>query len=224
LLRFSSISICFCCLLVIVVALAAPLIPREAGPRQIPLPKPKIDQATLDRAATVVGGLLTRSSEPLRLSYSPRTVRERDGQTARATEVCCYDKNGELVSFMCWDVNSGKLLLFSRNNLRGLPAAPAAQKAEYARDAARNWLRMTDLGGACSNWRVTRVDPRTPIRWIVSAECGDRKAHIFVDRKTGAVVSMTTWRDWPAPERELASRAGAAGTAGTRAASRRNTR
>jgi hypothetical protein len=198
------------------------MMPREAGQRQIPLPKPKIDQSTLNRAATTVGALLTRSSEPLRLATSQRTVRERDGNTARATEVSCYDQRGELVSFMCWNVSNGKLMLFSRNNLRSLPANPAAQKASFARDAARDWLRMTDLGGTNSEWRVTRVDPRTSIRWIVSAECGDHKAHIFVDRHTGAVVSMTTWKDWPDPGRELASRSGSADPAGRRAAPRRN--
>jgi hypothetical protein len=196
------------------------LIPRESAAKQAPLPKPNFDQAMLDRAATTLGGVLTGSAKPLRLSSSPRTVRERDGRTARATEVYCYDLAGELVSFMCWDVNNGHLVMFSRNNLSGLRMNPTAQKAEFARDAARNWLRMTDLGGKPSPWRVTKVDPRTPIRWIVSAECGDRKAHLFVDRRTGVVVNMTTWKDWPDPQRELAARTGSAGTS---AAARRNT-
>ena len=187
-------------MLTVVIAVAVPKIPRES-PEEKSTGHPKLENAKfseqqLKKKAADLTVLITGNSKPVRVTMSPRPTRERNGHIANAVEVLCEDDRGHPVSFQCWDVVTGRLIIFSRAQTSNLTPNPAEQRSRVA-DTARNWLAITDLAPFPGDWRISSVRPQSKMRWIVKAAQSDRMAYVIVDRMSGVVVSMTTWQDWP---------------------------
>jgi hypothetical protein len=179
-------------MLSIVVGLAVQRIPTGQAVRKPAASGARFTEQDVLRKSAALSGLLTKSSDPLQISLVARPIRERDGSTLNAVEAVSTDRNGQAVTFGCWDVVSGRIVMFSRNNLRGLPRMERANTRAYAIDAAMSWLSITDLRAGPSDWRITGVRSNKGRHWIVRARCGERKAAAFVDRLTGAVVSVAS--------------------------------
>lgn len=203
--RYSPVPFCFCCIVTIAMALALPRIPRDPIAKKLPASPPRFTDRMLSERAAAICSLVTQPNEPVHMTMSPRPFRERTGLNAAAIEVSCQDSHNGLICFLCWDVQTGKLLIYSRTSLRGVARDPRGENAAWATEAALSWLRMTDLAPVPKGWRITSVAGKSRIRWIVRAESGDLKANIFVDRPTGAVVNVNVWRDWPQPVGQLAA-------------------
>jgi len=157
------------------------------------LPHPRFTAQQLTERAANISGQITHSSEPLNVTVTPRPTRGRNGML-NVSEVLCHTQTDKMVTFFCWDTVSGDLLFYSRDMPRGLPAALSVVDSNVSKLTAAQWLRSSDLPKTPASWRVTRVEPRSSIRWIVFAESEGRKAYVMVDRKTGFVVNSVTWQ------------------------------
>lgn len=217
--RFHAVPACFICVVAVTLALSLPRAPRAAAAHEPLLPRSVFTDRDLIKRATEVCGLLVDRPESVQVFLAPRPIRERNGAYANAVDVYCHDNAGQMIGYMTWDTVTGDLLIFSRADVQHLKPRSQADRRECAESTALNWLAMTRLSPANRNWRVTSAVRRSDKRWIVRASCGDRLAAVSVDRSTGAVIGMTTWRDWPESMRghRVASNEG-----GRRAARRRN--
>jgi len=180
--RIRGIPACFCCVLIVISALAAQSLNELRDPERAAAKTSWFNERDVVGKTAALASQLTGDGRPLTIATSTQTT---DGQMVDAE---CCDSKGAVIIVAGWNISTGRLVHYCQLSRHAAGSGARVPGEWTAAERARNWLGVSDLEDGGSVWSITGVRQGRMRRWIVHCECDLYRATVVIDRLTGAIV------------------------------------